>query len=168
MIHWPWWTEPKGREPEISHCLEASISVSHINSLECSSKDVNAVSFIRLPFAFLHFKLNFMEVAAFTICKGLINMKLSEIPFSHCRSLAFCFDHTILWQIHRQRFNSCWSGPSLIGTTRNKSKQETGLLPKRAHNALETSVSCDFPVSYMSPHVTFFQYCFSWCMAVRE
>lgn len=160
MIHCPWWTEPKRREPEISQCLEASTSLCHISSLKCSSKDVNvSVHFIlRSSFCFfLRLKLHFFEVAAFTSCntsllKVLINMELNEIPFSLCFSLALCFDHTIPWHIHRQIFNSYRSGPSLIGAMRNKSKQETGLVPNRVYNALKTpNVSCDCPVSL---HVT--------------
>lgn len=145
MIHCPRWTEPKGRQPEISQCLEATWSLSHINSLECPSKDVNAsVRFIRLHFAFLRFKLHFFGSGCvfklyYKSLEGLINMKLNEIPFSLCCSLALGFDHTIPWHIHRQLFNSSRSGPSLIGAMRNKSKQETGLVPKRAHTALETS-----------------------------
>lgn len=68
--------------------------------------------------------------------------------FSLCFALAPCFDHTTPWHIHHQLFNSSRSGPSLIGATRNKSKQETGRVPNRAHIALKTSnVSCDCPVS---------------------
>lgn len=64
-----------------------------------------------------------------------VNMKSNEAPLFLCFALAFCFDHTISWHIYHQLFNSTRSGPTLIGATRNKSKQEVGVDPNRAHNA---------------------------------
>lgn len=64
-----------------------------------------------------------------------VNMKLNETPLFLCFALAFCFDHTNSWHIYHQLFNSARSGPTLIGAMRNKSKQEVGVVPNRAHNA---------------------------------
>lgn len=64
-----------------------------------------------------------------------VNMKLNEAPLFLCFALAFCFDHTNSWHVYHQLFNSARSGPTLIGATRNKSKQEVGVVPNRAHNA---------------------------------
>lgn len=68
-----------------------------------------------------------------------VNMKLNEAPLFLCFALAFCFDHTNSWHIYHQLFNSARSGPTLIGATRNKSKQEVGVVPNRAHNAPKTA-----------------------------
>lgn len=94
-------------------------------------------------------------------------MKLNEILFSLCFS--FCFDHTIPWHIHRLLFNSSRSEPSLIGATRNKSKQETEIVPNRAHNALKPLMFlATVQWVYISPRVTFYQYCFSWGVPVKR
>lgn len=78
-----------------------------------------------------------------------VNMKPNEAPLFLCFALAFCFDHTISWHIYHQLFNSARSGPTLIGATRNKSKQEVGVLPNRAHNAPKTDNVFSFcPLSF--------------------
>lgn len=94
-----------------------------------------------------------------------VNMKLNEAPLFLCFALAFCFDHTNSWHIYHQLFNSSRSGPSLIGATRNKSKQEVGVVPNRAHNAPKTANVFSFcPLSNMF-HVTFSPPPASWFMA---
>lgn len=96
-------------------------------------------------------------------------MKLNESLFSPCFSI--CFDHTVPWHIHRQLFNSSRSEPSLIGATRNKSKQETELVSNRAHNALKPLMFlATVQWVYILPRVPFFlsQCCFSWGVAVER
>lgn len=138
MIHCPWWTKPKGEGPEITQCLEASRSLCHISSLECSTKDANVSlhSILRSSFCFfLQFKLHFfwtcLRLQAVIQVSWRPNKYETEWD-SFLSLFCFCFDHTIPWHIHRQLFNSSWSGPSLIGARRNKSKQETGLVPKQS------------------------------------
>lgn len=94
-------------------------------------------------------------------------MKLNAILFSLCFSV--CFDHIIPWHIHRQLLNSSRSEPCLIGATRNKSKQETEIVPNRAHNALKPLMFlATVQWVYISPRGTFYQCCFSWGVAVKR
>lgn len=94
-----------------------------------------------------------------------VNMKPNEAPLFLCFALAFCFDHTNSWHIYHQLFNSARSGPTLIGATRNKSKQEVGVVPNRAHNAPKLLMfSHSVHWVYMF-HVTFSPLPASWFMA---
>lgn len=80
--------------------------------------------------------------------EGQVNLKLNKFPFSLCFSLPLHFDRTIPWHIHRLLPISSRSWPSLIGATRNKSKQDAGCVPNRAHNTPKTlHVSRDCPLS---------------------